>query len=203
MFAKLNIECPKIEINENIFGKSFETKDSQNMSFKNLDDESKILLKKAIENGVGGIKYSELTLYKNIFESLVPKCLYNDNTDAFVLQVIRAKSYVTPHRDDTRKTAINFYLKTNNERTVFYKNPKKEIFADGNYLYDLSWVEECDSFIAKDFDVYVLNVNKIHSVLNCKGEDNLRISVSFGTTLPYEEVYTILKNNNLIWREND
>lgn len=198
MFAKLNIECPKINFNENKLGQCLETKDRNNINQENLDDELKLIINRATENGVGSIEYFNYDFDRIQFLKLLPDVLHNNNLDAFVLQVAKAKKYVNPHRDDTRKTAINFYIKTNGERTVFYKNPKKEFYAHGNYLYDLEWVEECDFFIAKDFEVYILDVNEIHGVMDCKGENNLRIAVSFGTTLSYNEVYNILKNNNLI-----
>lgn len=198
MYAKLNIRSPNILIDESKFGVVNETKNNNNYSKMDLDIEIQKSIERAIERGVGGIDYREYEFDKSIFYKLIPESIHKNDLNKLVLQIVKAKKYISPHKDDTRKTVINFYLKTNKERTVFYKNPKKEVFLDGNYLYDLDWVEECDSFVAEDFDVYLLKVDEIHSVLECKGEDKLRIAISFGTTQSYDEVYKILENHNLI-----
>lgn len=81
---------------------------------------------------------------------------------------------LAPHRDLVRLCGINSYFDTNGERTVFYR------YERGN-LYEES------SFVAKDGDCYVLDVDKPHAVELVSGCTRKFMSISFINT-PYSEV---------------
>jgi hypothetical protein len=56
-----------------------------------------------------------------------------------------------PHIDKVRKTAINFYLETSGGKTIYYDYTDKKL-------------EEKFSFVAKNGETWLLNVDKPHSV---------------------------------------
>jgi hypothetical protein len=118
--------------------------------------------------------------------------------EKFHLTVMTINSRIPPHTDSDIETTINFYLKTDNCRTVFYKlktdNPKThqiENQTDG-FLYEDDDVEEVDSFIAKPMEAWVLNTKKIHSV-EPDGELTMRKAVTLGTHLKFDDVCEMLR----------
>lgn len=80
---------------------------------------------------------------------------------------------LAPHVDGVRVTAINVYSNTNGERTCFY-----EYTAGGD-------IQEVDSFVAVDGDVWLMDVSKPHAVELKPGKNRRVLTLSFITT-PYE-----------------
>lgn len=89
------------------------------------------------------------------------------------------KVMLAPHKDGVRLTAVNFYTKTNGERTVFYE-------------YKAGSIKEVDSFVAQDGDTYIMNVDEPHSVELCPGEARKFLTLAFITT-PFEQVVSALQ----------
>lgn len=79
--------------------------------------------------------------------------------------------YVRPHTDSNIKVTINFYLDSNNCKTTFYSFNKDGVIGNKlpsqtngrTYLIGDLFPEK--SFIAKDNDVWILDVTKPHSVV--------------------------------------
>lgn len=88
------------------------------------------------------------------------------------------KVMLAPHKDGVRLTAINFYSNTHKERTIFYD-------------YKAGSIEEVDSFVAEDGDIYVMNVDEPHSVELCPGEARRFLTLAFLTT-PFAKVVEAL-----------
>ena len=82
---------------------------------------------------------------------------------------------LAPHVDGVRVTAINIYRDTHGERTCFYR------YAAGGEI------EEVDSFVAKDGDIWLMDVSKPHAVELKPGKNRRVLTISFIST-PYEVV---------------
>jgi len=104
---------------------------------------------------------------------------------------------IPPHTDTEIITSINFYLQTEGCRTVFYK-PKVDAprtaqveNQTNGHIYFEEDLEEVDSFVAKDFEVWALDVTQIHSV---QGDFKLRKAITLGTFVhKYKDVVEMLK----------
>ncbi len=104
-------------------------------------------------------------------------------------------SYVPPHTDNEMKTGINFYIKTADATTTYYKTKsphrrRKLLGQTDGYLVHEDDIIPVASFFAHPGDIYVLNVKEVHSVLS--PVDELRIAYQLQTRLPYDEVLKIL-----------
>ena len=82
-----------------------------------------------------------------------------------------------PHFDNGQRASINYYMRTGGYTTSFWvpqENAKKRIskrydhatnsYVDGKLGYMRENLIFADSFVAKDGEAYVLNVEQIHSV---------------------------------------
>ena len=124
---------------------------------------------------------------------ILPKRYWPD----FHLTIMSIDCIIPPHTDTEIITSINFYLQTEGCTTTFYK-PKVEkprIVQVKNqtngHIYFEEDLIEVDSFVAKDFEVWLLDVSRIHGV---KGEFNLRKAITLGTFVHgYENVIEMLK----------
>ena len=142
---------------------------------------------------------------ENIY-GVIPKRYWTD----FEMSIMTINSVLLPHIDSALKTTINFYIRTDNCRTVFYEaKDNSEIWDPGTIIkksgqktdeiayvtnvYQLSDVNEIGSFIAKDNDAWLLDVSKIHNV-EPLGDFTLRKVITLRTNnYNYDEVYTMLQ----------
>lgn len=130
--------------------------------------------------------------------NILPQKYWKD----FHISEMKIDCAVPPHTDTEIITSINFYLQTEGCRTIFYQpkiqNPRTlqiKNQTNGHIFYEEDLVE-VDSFIAKDFEVWVLDVSQIHSV---KGNVTLRKAITLGTFQhKYEDVIEMLKENNVV-----
>ena len=86
---------------------------------------------------------------------------------------------LAPHVDGVRVTAINIYSNTNGERTCFYT------YAAGGDI------QEVGSFVAKDGDIWLMDVSKPHAVELKVGKNRRVLTLSFITT-PFDVVRKVL-----------
>jgi hypothetical protein len=123
----------------------------------------------------------------------LPKEYWKD----FHLTIMTIDCIIPPHTDTEILTSINFYLRTEGCVTTFYKpkvdNPRTvqvKNQTNGHIYYEEDLIE-VDSFIAKDFEVWLLDVGQIHGV---KGHFELRKALTLGTFVhKYEDVLKMLK----------
>lgn len=128
--------------------------------------------------------------------SILPRRYWQD----FHLTIMTIDCIIPPHTDTEIVTSINFYLQTEGCRTVFYK-PKGDDLKTvqvknqtNGHIYFEEDLDEVDSFIAKDFEIWLLDVTKIHGV---KGNFNLRKALTLGTfTHKYKDVLEMLKETD-------
>ena len=109
-------------------------------------------------------------------------------------------SYIRPHTDSDRKVGINFYIKGSNAITKFF-NIKKDIMLKPEKVYGQtngSVYQEYDlvsvgMFKAKPREIWILDVGKIHSVINPNREDRVAYTLS-SNNLSYSDTIEILKD---------
>lgn len=125
--------------------------------------------------------------------SVLPKRYWGD----FHASEMKIDCAVPPHTDTEILTSINFYIQTEGCRTVFFekqvddpKTFKLEQQTNGRIFYPED-LKEVASFIAKDNEIWLLDVTQIHSV---EGNVNLRKAITLGTFKhKYNEVIKMLE----------
>lgn len=121
--------------------------------------------------GFVGIKYSYIDLQNsNDLLKIIPEEYQKDCT----LSVMDLNYQIPPHTDSDIEAIVNFYIKTDNCVTQFYKIKNEDYSTsqvtnqtDG-FIFDPKDLIETDSFIAEDGDAYLLNVSQPHSVITTK-----------------------------------
>jgi len=132
--------------------------------------------------------------------SILPEQYWND----FHLTVMTINCRIPPHTDTEIVSTINFYVETQNCRTVFYRqlvdNPHTfqiENQTDG-FIYNEAELEEVGSFVATPGDVWLLDVKQIHSV-EPQGEFSFRKAITLGTFKHrYNDVLDMLRETDSI-----
>jgi hypothetical protein len=124
---------------------------------------------------------------------ILPRRYWQD----FHLTIMTIDCIIPPHTDTEIITSINFYLQTEGCKTVFYKPKNNDLKTiqvknqTNGHIYFEEDLIEVDSFIAKDFEVWLLDVTQIHGV---QGNFNLRKALTLGTFIhKYEDVLKMLK----------
>lgn len=116
-----------------------------------------------------GIKYFEVDWLDRFSPlDLFPQFMRDD----LCVRYMTINHAVYPHTDSGISVAVNFYINTTDEATNFYEfatdSPtiwKLETQTNGS-IFALNDVKKICSFVANSGDVYVLDVTKIHSVMN-------------------------------------
>jgi hypothetical protein len=106
---------------------------------------------------------------------------------------------IPPHTDNNIKVSINFYIETNNCETTFYslkdKNCQgiKSANQTNGRFYSLNDLNKEESFIAKNNDVYILNVTKPHGVISLENTGKNRTALCLQSPfLSFEKTLTVL-----------
>jgi hypothetical protein len=140
--------------------------------------------------------------YKMVWSPEIEKLYYiipEKYRKDFHVSEMKIDCAVPPHTDTEIVTTINFYIQTEGCKTVFWKKKveeprtfKMEQQTNGR-LFHIDDLVEVDSFVAKDFEVWVLDVTQIHSV---QGDFKMRKALTLGTFVhKYEDVIEMLKEN--------
>ena len=119
-------------------------------------------------NGFYGIKYSYIDLSNsNELLQVIPE----HHRDKCTLSVMDLNHRIPPHTDSGIEAIINFYIKTDNCKTQFYKfktsDPKEfklPTQRDGS-IFDENDLDETESFISQVGDAYLLDVSQPHAVI--------------------------------------
>ena len=114
----------------------------------------------------GKIKYSTVDLKTDALQ-IIPQ----QHRDKFTVSLMEINNNISPHTDSNIKCSINFYIKTGNFETKFWKvkecieastfkiknQTNGSVFESNSLIFD-------DSFIALPSEAYLLDVTKPHSV---------------------------------------
>lgn len=104
-----------------------------------------------------------------------------------------------PHIHTIEECVINFYHKTNNEKTIFYDGQYDIISDDvedsgkGYYIVDEDKLKEVISYTAKSGEVYLLNTKKAHSVIDTDNLDEPRVVIQVFLNIPHYEAYALFQ----------
>ena len=155
---------------------------------------SRIKYGETIDGQFRGIEYFNIEHHdKKSLLRLVP----SKYREEFCLTLMKINTIIPPHTDSGILTTINFYIETDNCITQFYKfngEPKKHQIEnqDTGYIFDEDDLIKTKSFVAKKYDVYILDVSQPHSVKPI-GEIKERLGLSLATnTYNYDDVCNML-----------
>lgn len=148
-----------------------------------------------------GIDYKKIwSPEPEMMYNILPKRYWED----FHLTIMTINRNIPPHTDSDILTTINFYIETDDCKTVYYEplTNNLETFQIKNqtngFIYKKEQLKEIDSFVAQPMEVWVLDVRKIHSVESIK-EEPFRKAVTLGTKKhSYDAVCNMLKETKYL-----
>lgn len=165
----------------------------------NIDNYEKLLPTKSygevVDGEFKGIQYRYVDFPKmdNLFHLLPQKYRLD-----FFTQEMKVNRLIPPHTDSGIKVTINFYIRTDNCLTQFYRfknnNPKTiqvNNQTDG-YIFDENDLIKTKSFVANPNEVWVLDVSQPHGVFPL-GEFEERVAITLATPIhSYDDVCNML-----------
>jgi hypothetical protein len=140
------------------------------------------------------LRYYHINDYKLIYEKL--PMFFKLSPNMMLIAEINGPGFLGAHRDHGVMCVLNWYQKTNDDKTVFYKEKPgaRPAVADGEkvaHIYKLIDVEPVEDFVAKENEMYLLNVSEIHSVYSYK--NGLRQFISLSWSKDYETILERIK----------
>lgn len=152
-----------------------------------------------IEVGECTIVYDQGHSYYNVgatgleeFYAVIPERFRNK----FSVRYFTVTRNIIPHHDSGARSAINFYFSTQGAIGTYYvpnveTSNTTRVGKDGA-LYDPSQLDVGGTYVAEDFDVYLLDVKKPHAVTFTKFPA-FRSALALQTNdFSFEEVYAML-----------
>lgn len=153
-----------------------------------------------------GISYSKFDLQNENSQSELDKVLQiipQSERDKFNASCMSINHDIYPHIDNGVNTTINMYINSCGYKTTYHEQKRdavnyRNIFGrtsgydhpeDKQKVLLFEDVDEICSFEAKDGDIYILNVNELHSITGGTGE---RMAICIQTKLPFDEVLDII-----------
>ena len=161
-------------------------------------DDSELLYQfgKTIKDKWVGIRYYKAnTDIEQKLKSLVPekyRHLFQVN-----YMVINSQ-YVPPHIDDKISTTVNFYVNTADAVTTFYRKKDVQLVSErlpeqtNGRLYNVDDLHVVSEFTAKPSEVYLLDVQQLHSVSCNKQENRTAYCLQSYIGISYEKCLEIL-----------
>lgn len=101
------------------------------------------------------------------------------------IALCRVLGGAVPHKDHDCHAKINFYLKTGDARTVFFKDPGVDGTSyhndDRSRIYSIKEhrLRRAGEFTAQPGDVFLLDTSEIHAVMMADNAERHMISISF------------------------
>jgi hypothetical protein len=150
-------------------------------------------------SGKRGLMYNRLDDANNHLFQFIPE----EFRQHFYLTFMRINiQYVRPHTDSNIKVTINFYLETNKCKTTFYSFNKPDVTEDklamqtNGRIYLMGDLTPEKSFVAKDNEVWILDVTKPHSVIALETTDKDRTAFCLQSEIvSYEDTVKMFRTN--------
>lgn len=154
--------------------------------------------------GEEAVSYGGIISYlkvKDVDKDLL-KVIPEKYRNLFSTTIMKINNSVPPHTDSKAKTVINFYVKSGNYKTLFFDGKSKSYQVKNQtngMVFDRNGLMEKGSFVAKDGDIFCLDVDKIHAV-DCLDKDPTeRIAVCISTgDFNFEQVCNMLSETKYI-----
>jgi hypothetical protein len=147
----------------------------------------------------GRIKYSTVDLTTDVLQA-IPQ----HYRDKFLVSLMEINNNIPPHTDSNIKCTINFYIKSGNFETKFWKvkegvktNTYKIKNQTNGSVFDISCLTFDDSFIALPGEAYLLDVTKPHSVTTESVSERVAICVQTDF-FTFDEVKNMLVSTGYI-----
>lgn len=115
--------------------------------------------------------------------------------------IFSGEGLVSPHTDGGNDSvALNFYIKVNNDATVFYEKKNSNVAPyPGTRGYDVANLNEIARFYAKPFDTYLVDVQVIHGIEKSTPDDRIFISYRWKNH-SFEKIYNSLNVEKDMWK---
>jgi hypothetical protein len=125
--------------------------------------------------------------------NLIPEKYHKDIS----ITLMKINMEIPIHTDTGIKSTLNFYIKTNDCLTQFYKTTENTKFnridphPEAGFLFDEDEVIRTHSFVAQDNEAWILDVSKPHSV-KLGGNFKERLAIAMSCALCYNDLKQIL-----------
>jgi hypothetical protein len=145
----------------------------------------------------GEFKGIEYLLIDTVAEELW-KVIPEQERDNFFMTMMRVNTAIPPHTDSGIQSTINFYIRTDNCLTQFYRvktntpvTRQVDNQTDG-HIFDVNDLDAVESFVAKTNSAWLLDVTKPHAVIP-QGEFTERVAIVLSSKLTYKQVADLLR----------
>ena len=148
-----------------------------------------------------GIDYKKIwSPEPEVMYRILPERYWED----FHLTVMTINREIPPHTDSDILTTINFYIETDDCKTVYYEPISNDLKTfqienqTNGFIYKKEQLKEVGSFVAQPMEVWLLDVKNIHSVESDK-EQPFRKAVTLGTKkYNFDDVCNMLKETGYL-----
>jgi hypothetical protein len=146
----------------------------------------------------GQFKGIEYLLFESPNEERIWQVIPEPHRQDFFMSIMRVNTEIPPHTDSGIQTTINFYIRTDNCRTQYYrlKTSQPKITQVDNqtdgHIFDPDDLEETESFVASAGSAWLLDVSKPHAVIP-QGKFTKRLAIALSSKLAYNQVADILR----------
>jgi hypothetical protein len=141
-----------------------------------------------------GIEYLLIDTVAEELWSVIPK----KERVNFFMTMMRVNTAIPPHTDSGIQSTINFYIRTDNCLTQFYKlktnSPKTRQVnnqTDG-HIFDINELDVVDAFVAEPNSAWLLDVTQPHAVIP-QDKFTERAAIVLSSKLAYEQVADLLR----------
>ncbi len=144
--------------------------------------------------------FTNLSYYKltdaSIISKIFPSRILDIGEPDFKFVELTGLGVVYPHVDYGAKAVLNYYFQPSNSVTRFYNKKDISITDDTSrtHLFKYSDIIFVDSFIAKQHECYLLNVEQIHEVIHTSDSPRQFIQIQWAN-LDYS--YVLNKLNDI------
>lgn len=141
----------------------------------------------------GGAYFYDLK-NSDLFHSLHKKNIFGIKPQRIFFCEFTGGGLVTPHRDKGNSVSLNFYIDVEKDYTVFYEDDSAPTNISFYSVDNTSNLIESGRFMAEKFDIYLLDVRKLHGIE--KTNNNTRRMITYRWShYTFDEIYESLDSS--------
>ena len=148
-----------------------------------------------------GIEFYNVDHYnKELILSVIPERFRSE----FIIREMKINYSIPPHTDSYITATVNFYVKTSDCQTNFFKKVDaatgvKMTTQTTGRTFDENKLELTGSFIAEDNDVWLLDVSSPHSIKSLSTAPVDRIAISLQSPkYSFSQLYEMLQETGYV-----